>query len=88
MLRQALLAASASTKIRDLLTAAPVSRDVVARFVAGDTADQALDVTARLIEDGLLTTIDYLGEYTADRDQAIARALSMASSMASPSWIA
>ena len=72
MLRQALLAASASTRIRDLLTAAPVSRDVVARFVAGDTADQALDVTGRLIEDGLLTTIDYLGEYTADRDQAAA----------------
>jgi proline dehydrogenase len=72
VLRQALLAASASTRIRDLLVAAPVSRDVVARFVAGDTADQALDVTARLAEDGLLTTIDYLGEYTADRDQAAA----------------
>jgi proline dehydrogenase len=72
VLRQALLAASASTKIRDLITTLPVSRDVVARFVAGDTADDALAVTGRLAASGLLTTIDYLGEHTADRDQAAA----------------
>ena len=41
MLRQALLALSASKKARDLIMATPVTRDVVARFVAGETADDA-----------------------------------------------
>ena len=72
MLRRALLAASASTRVRELTTTMPVTRDVVTRFVAGDTADQALEVVERLLGDGLLATIDYLGEYTTDRDQAAA----------------
>ncbi len=41
MLRQALLALSASTQTRDLIMATPVTRDVVARFVAGETAADA-----------------------------------------------
>ena len=72
MLRRELLAAAASTRIRELTTTMPVTRDVVARFVAGDTADQVLEVTQRLLGDGLLASIDYLGEYTTDRDQAAA----------------
>jgi proline dehydrogenase len=72
VLRQALLAASASTRIRELATTLPVTRDVVARFVAGDNADQALPVVERLIGDGLLASIDYLGEDTADQAQAAA----------------
>lgn len=72
MLRRALLAASASTRIRELITATPVTRDVVARFVAGDTADDVLGVVGRLLADDLLVSIDYLGEDTADRDQAAA----------------
>jgi proline dehydrogenase len=72
VLREALLAASASTRIRDVITTLPVSRDVVARFVAGDTADEALAAVRRLADDGLLATIDYLGEHTTDREQAAA----------------
>jgi proline dehydrogenase len=72
VLRRALLAASASTRIRELITATPVTRDVVARFVAGDTADDVLGVVGRLLADDLLVSIDYLGEDTADRDQAAA----------------
>ena len=72
MLRRALLAASASTRMRELITTMPVTRDVVARFVAGDTAEQAMGVIERLLADGLLTTIDYLGEDTTDRQQAAA----------------
>jgi proline dehydrogenase len=72
VLRQALLAASASTRIRHLVTTLPVTRDVVARFVAGDTADQALAVIGRLAGDGLLVTVDYLGEHTTSREQAAA----------------
>ena len=72
MLRRALLAASASDRLRHLITTAPVTRDVVARFVAGDTADDALAVTRRLLDDGLLVSLDYLGEDTVDPQQAAA----------------
>jgi len=72
VLRRALLAASASERIRRIVTTAPLTRDVVARFVAGDTADDALAVTRRLLDDGLLVSLDYLGEDTADPQQAAA----------------
>lgn len=72
MLRRILLAASASHRVRQVITTAPYTRDVVTRFVAGDTAADALEVTRRLLADGLLVTLDYLGEHTADRDQAAA----------------
>ncbi len=72
MLRQALLALSASHQVRDLIMATPVTRDVVARFVAGATAADALAVTERLVADGRLVTIDFLGEDTTDPDQAAA----------------
>jgi proline dehydrogenase len=72
VLRRVLLAASASQRVRHLITTAPVTRDVVHRFVAGETATDALAVTERLITDGLSVTIDYLGEDTADPDQAAA----------------
>jgi len=70
VLRQALLALSASTKARDLIMATPVTRDVVARFVAGETAEDAMAVTGRLVADGRLVTIDFLGEDTTDPEQA------------------
>ena len=70
MLRRALLAASASERVRRIVITAPLTRDVVARFVAGDTADDALAVTQRLLNDGLLVSLDYLGEDTADPEQA------------------
>ena len=69
MLRRVLLAASASQRVRRLITTAPLTRDVVTRFVAGDTAAQALTVTERLLGRGLSVTIDYLGEDTTDPDQ-------------------
>jgi proline dehydrogenase len=72
VLRQALLALSASHQVRDLIMATPVTRDVVARFVAGATAADALAVTERLLADGRLVTIDFLGEDTTDPDQAAA----------------
>ena len=72
MLRRALLAASASDRVRRIVTTAPLTRDVVARFVAGDTADEALAVTGRLLGDGLLVSLDYLGEDTVDPEQAAA----------------
>ena len=70
MLRQALLALSASTQARELIMATPLTRDVVARFVAGETAADALAVSRRLIADGLDVSIDFLGEDTVDPEQA------------------
>ena len=72
MLRRVLLAASASQRIHDLISTAPVTRAVVRRFVAGENAAEALAVAERLLADGLLVTLDYLGEYTADAEQAAA----------------
>jgi proline dehydrogenase len=70
VLRQALLALSASKQAHDLIMATPVTRDVVARFVAGQTAADALAVTERLLADGRMVTLDFLGEDTTDPDQA------------------
>jgi proline dehydrogenase len=72
VLRRVLLAASASQRVRRLITTAPVTRDVVRRFVAGDDAAGALAVTDRLLGQGRSVTIDYLGEDTVDPEQAAA----------------
>jgi proline dehydrogenase len=72
VLRQALLALSASNQARELILANPLTRDVVDRFVAGETADDALAVTRRLLSDDMLVTIDFLGEDTTDPEQASA----------------
>ncbi len=74
MLRQVLLAASSSQGIRRLVSTAPVTRDVVARFVAGESAADALAVTERLIADGFTVTLDYLGEDTTEPLEAAAAA--------------
>jgi proline dehydrogenase len=70
VLRQALLALSASRRSRQVIMATPATRAVVARFVAGETIDDALAVTRRLAADGRLVTIDFLGEDTTDPAQA------------------
>jgi proline dehydrogenase len=72
VLRQALLALSASNKARELILANPLTRDVVARFVAGETAAEALGATRQLIASNRLVTIDFLGEDTLDPEQAAA----------------
>ena len=45
MLRQALLALSASKQARDLIMATPLTRDVVARFVAGEAVAGSAGLT-------------------------------------------
>ena len=72
MLRQMLLAASASDRVRRMAVAAPYTRDVVARYVAGDDAAAAVEATRRLQADGLPVTLDYLGEDTTSAEHAAA----------------
>jgi proline dehydrogenase len=72
VLRRTLLAVSASPRVRRIVTTAPVARDVVARFVGGETAADALRVTRQLFADGLLVSIDFLGEDTSEPEHAAA----------------
>ncbi|GAA2424701.1 proline dehydrogenase family protein [Actinomadura vinacea] len=74
MLRQALLVASRSDGVRKVMETAPLTRGVVRRFIAGETIDDALCVTDDLIGEGLLVSLDVLGEDVHDASQADATA--------------
>jgi proline dehydrogenase len=69
-LRHILLWASRRRQIKRAVTAAPVTRGVVRRFVAGETIDDALRVTRELTSEGLMVSLDHLGEDTLDRATA------------------
>ena len=70
MLGRVLLGVSRSERLRNLVERAPISRNVVARFIAGADTDDVVRVTHEIVADGLTATIDHLGEDTADRAQA------------------
>src|SRR5438552_12654701 len=70
MLRRTMLAAARSGGVRRLVETAPYTRDVVRRFIAGETVDDALEVTGVLIGQGLRVTLDHLGEDTLEKAQA------------------
>ena len=74
MLRRSLLAMSESTRLRRFVSTAPYTAGVVARFVAGETAAEAEEVTKRLRAGGLLITLDHLGEDTTEPKHAAAAA--------------
>ena len=69
-LRTVLLRAARSSRTRHLIETAPVSRSVVRRFVSGTEASDAVATTGGLVRDGLLVTIDHLGEDTTEQEQA------------------
>jgi proline dehydrogenase len=69
-LRSLILAAAGNDVIRRMVATAPVSRDVVRRFVAGETTAEAIEVTRSLVDQGLTVTLDYLGEDTTDKGLA------------------
>jgi proline dehydrogenase len=70
VLRRSLLALSRSSQVKDLVSTMPVSSGLVARYVPGETTESAIEATRSLTGDGLLVTLDYLGEDTLDRAQA------------------
>jgi proline dehydrogenase len=74
VLRRMLLAASNSDRLHRLLVSAPLTRGVVARYVAGDHAPDAAAAAAQLVAAGMLVTLDHLGEDTTDAQQAAAAA--------------
>jgi proline dehydrogenase len=71
-LRTVLLQMAKTDRIRDVLEGAPVSRQVVRRFVAGAEVGDAVVAAADLVAEGLSVTVDHLGEDTMDRAQASA----------------
>jgi proline dehydrogenase len=70
VLRRTLLSLSRSSRVRHLVETAPVSRNVVARFVAGASDEEAVDATRALVGSGRLASLDHLGEDTVERGQA------------------
>ena len=70
MLRQAILAASRSNRMRRLVENAPVSKQVVHRFVPGATVEDAVRASRELVDSKRLVTLDHLGEDTTDRAMA------------------
>jgi proline dehydrogenase len=70
MLRTLILAAARSPHVERLVETAPISRDVVRRFVAGNTTEDALLATRGLVADDLAVSLDYLGEDTLTPEQA------------------
>lgn len=47
-------------------------RPVVRRFIAGDTLDDAMKAAELVCQSGMMASLDYLGENTANEDEAIA----------------
>ena len=68
--RPAILAAGRSTGIRRIVERLPVTRNVVHRFVPGETVADPLDSVAVLRDSGRFVTIDHLGEDVTDRAAA------------------
>ncbi|NUR99186.1 MAG: proline dehydrogenase, partial [Kribbellaceae bacterium] len=74
MLRRVLLGMSRSPQIKKAVSSLPVSSGIVARFVAGETAPEAVLATEKLVSNGLRVTLDHLGEDVTDLAAATATA--------------
>lgn len=74
MLKQSLLYLSQSPGAQRLITHAPLSRQLAARFVAGESLDAAIQASQTLNQAGLSVSLDYLGESVSSRDEATAAA--------------
>ena len=70
LLRNSLLQLAASTTVRDAVERAPVSRNVVHRFVPGARTGDAVRASGGLASRHRMSTIDYLGEDTTELSQA------------------
>jgi len=69
-MRSLLISLSHRRSLSRLAIRSPLTRPVVARFVAGQTLDEALPAIAALKRAGLRTTIDVLGESVTSSAQA------------------
>ncbi|MFJ3495473.1 proline dehydrogenase family protein [Streptomyces sp. NPDC086091] len=72
MLGPVILAASRSDRMRRLISAAPVTKQVVDRFIPGETVDDIVPVVEELTANGLELTMDVVGEDITNPEQAAA----------------
>lgn len=72
MLGPVILAASRSDQMRRLISAAPVTRQVVDRFIPGESVDEIVPVVRDLTGKGLELTMDVVGEDITTPGQAAA----------------
>ncbi|GGU15523.1 proline dehydrogenase family protein [Streptomyces violascens] len=70
MLGPVILAASRSDKMRKLVSAAPVTKPVVNRFIPGETVDQVVPIVEEAVGKGLELTLDVVGEDITTPEQA------------------
>jgi proline dehydrogenase len=64
------MAAAGSDRIKRTAERVPITRNVVSRFVPGESHDEVLGAGADLLNSGRMISIDYLGEDTTDEAQA------------------
>jgi proline dehydrogenase len=72
MLRTALLYLARHRRLRRWAESSPVARRFTSRFVAGQTLEDGLAVCARLNREGILATLDHLGENVTSAEEAAA----------------
>ncbi|MBT2397965.1 proline dehydrogenase family protein [Streptomyces sp. ISL-100] len=72
MLGPVILAASRSDKMRRFVSAAPGTKQVVGRFIAGETVEEVIPIVQEAAAKGLDVTLDYVGEDITTRQQAFA----------------
>ncbi|MEU8989814.1 proline dehydrogenase family protein [Streptomyces sp. NPDC048558] len=70
MLGPVILAASRSDRMRRLISAAPVTKQVVDRFIPGETVHEIVPIIKELTGNGLELTMDVVGEDITRPDQA------------------
>ncbi|WP_037886498.1 proline dehydrogenase family protein [Streptomyces viridochromogenes] len=70
MLGPVILAASRSDRMRRLISAAPVTKQVVDRFIPGETVDEIVPIIQDLTAKGLELTMDVVGEDITRPEQA------------------
>ncbi|MEU2115971.1 proline dehydrogenase family protein [Streptomyces sp. NPDC016459] len=72
MLGPVILAASRSDKMRRFVSAAPGTKQVVARFIAGESVDDVVPIVQELSARGLEVTLDVVGEDITTVEQSYA----------------
>ncbi len=81
VLKSLLMSLSRNARLRRVLETSRLGRRLSSRFVAGTRLDEALAAVAAVNAQGMLATLDHLGENVESREQAEAAAASAAASL-------